>query len=144
MPRVRTLLLSLALGVASAGIVACGSNGAGLIPATSAAAMLAKLDRVAELAEEGNCETAASVAREVDDQIDALPPDTDERLIVALKDGVNRLIRLTGDPVTCTGEETTETVPTVTQTQTIPPTVTTQTTPDGGGGVGPGGEGGGR
>ncbi|MCI0584723.1 MAG: hypothetical protein L0227_17845, partial [Chloroflexi bacterium] len=112
----------------------------GLIPAASATAMLAKLDQVSQLAEEGKCETAASIAREVEDQIDALPPSIDPQLRVALEDGVNRLITLTGDPVTCTGEETTETVPTVTQTVTPPPTTTTQTTPDGGGGLGPGGE----
>lgn len=103
--------------------------------------MLAKLDQVSRLAEEGKCETAASIAREVEDQIDALPPSIDPQLRVALEDGVNRLITLTGDPVTCTGEET-QTVPTVTQTQTIPPTTSIETPPDGGGGVGPGANGG--
>jgi hypothetical protein len=143
MPRVPALLLSLGLGAVAAFLVACGSGGAGLLPGNNAAAIIANLDRVSELAQDGNCETAASVAREIEDQIDALPQSIDPQLRVALQDGIDRLISLTQEPETCTGE-TTETTPTVTQTvapPTTPTTPTTPTAPDGGGGGG--GDGGG-
>jgi hypothetical protein len=100
---------------------------------------------VSEEAEQGNCETAADIAREIEDQIDALPQSVDPQLRVALQDGIDRVILLTQEPESCTGE-TTETTPTVTETvppPTPPETTPTQPTPDGDGGDGGGGGGGG-
>jgi serine/threonine-protein kinase len=144
MPRVSALLLSLALGAVAAVLVACGGSGNGLLPGTSAAAILANLDRVSEEAEQGNCETAADIAREIEDQIDALPQSVDPQLRVALQDGIDRVILLTQEPESCTGEMTTETTPTVTETvppPTPPETTPTEPPPDGDGGGGGGGVG---
>jgi hypothetical protein len=158
MPRLLAGIISVALGAACAGLVSCGGgDDAKLIPADSAGEIIANLDEVAELAEGANCLSAGDKALEIQDQIEGLPRDVDEDLRQALEDGVERLINLTENPESCTGEEiTTETTieePTVTEPteteetetekteteKTQPTTPTTPTNP--GGGVGPGGTG---
>jgi hypothetical protein len=152
MPRLLAGIISVALGVGCAGLVSCGGGGdGGLIPGDDAAAIIDNLDEIAQLAQDGNCVTAADHASEVQDQVDALPSDVDPDLKQALKDSVSTLRSLAGNTETCTGEtvptETTETTetqePTFTEETETEKTDTqrTQTEPTttAGGGVGPGG-----
>jgi hypothetical protein len=116
MPRLASLLLALALGVAAIALASCGEEDAQLLPGGTAREITANLDTVQVLADEGDCVGAESAALQVSEQVEALE-GVDERLKRALREGAARL-----NEVVAECEEVVETVPEVTTTEVEPPT----------------------
>ncbi len=134
MPRVPAVLLSLILGAASAVLISCGSSGGDSIPATSADAMLAQLQRARDGKSAGECDKVASAAGEVQ-RLAASVQDGDVR--IAIQKGAANLSKLSSDPSACqtttektttTSEPTTTEPPSTTTSTTKPPTTTKSTT----------------
>jgi hypothetical protein len=118
MPRLATLPLVLALGVAAAlALAACGGGEARLLPGETARQITANLDTVKQLAGEGDCAGAASAARQVSEQVEALG-GVDAKLKQALRDGAARLNEVVAS---CAGTTTEATVPTEAETTTEKP-----------------------
>lgn len=117
MVRPLALLVWALAGIAlAAGVAACGSDDeGGLLPPTSADAILTNLDRVERLAAEGRCQNAVQAAQQVIDQVQGLGPAVGPKLREALVDGSERLRLLVEDPGRCE-EQPRETVP----TETVP------------------------
>jgi hypothetical protein len=144
MPRPVTLLLALALGAASAGLVACGAKtNPHLLSGGRADRITRALDEVQAAVAEHNCQGATQAVARLDDQLSNLPADTDPRLRTKLQEGATALATeadkecaqttttpttTTTVPTTTTETTTTETVPTTTTT-TPTTTTTTPTTP---------------
>lgn len=106
MGRSATYLLVVALGFAAAlSLASCGEEDAQLLPGTTAREIIANLDAVKQLANEGDCLGAESAALQVSEQIEALT-GVDEKLKQALRDGVARL----NEVVDSCEESTTEAV----------------------------------
>jgi hypothetical protein len=155
----RQILLAGLLGVTAALLVACGSSGKGLIPAANAGPLQSDFEAVAQAAQsgEGNCAaTEAAIGKTVQD-FAALPTTIDPGLRNTLSKGIANLRRRalalcaqplpqatisTSAPTTTTSTQTTPTT-TTTETTTTPttPTATTPTaTTPGGGTPAPGSE----
>jgi hypothetical protein len=155
------ILLAGLLGVSAALLVACGSSGKGLIPAANAGPLQSDFEAVAQAAQsgEGNCAaTEAAIGKTVQD-FAALPTTVDAGLRNTLSKGIANLRRralalctqplpqatvTTSTPTTTTtSTQTTPTTSTHTETTSTPttPTATTPTaTTPGGGTPAPGSE----
>jgi cytoskeletal protein RodZ len=148
-------LAAALLGVAAAVLVACGSSGAGLIPAASAGPLQSDFEAVAQAAQSGNgncLETESKLGQTQQDFL-ALPASVDAGLRKRLSEGIANLRKValamcaqpsagttTTTPTTTTPTTTTSTTttPTTTTQTTTTPTTTTPTTttpPDNGGGT---------
>jgi hypothetical protein len=148
-PIIRYLLAGL-LGVAAALLVSCGSSGAGLIPTGNAGPLQGDFEAVAQAAQNGNGNCAATEAKILKTEHDfgELPSTVDLSLRNTLSQGIaslrSRALVLCAQPhpqatVTSTSPKTrtstTPTTPTVTQTtdtQTTPTTAPTTSGPGGG------------
>lgn len=99
--------LALALGATAAlSLVSCGgSEDAKLLPGNTAREINENLDRVKQLAAEGECVGASDAAREVSTQVESLG-DVDAKLKQALQQGTARL----EEAIATCEETTTETV----------------------------------
>lgn len=91
---VPVLAVSLA-ALASLGLVACGGGNAELLPGRTASEIESNLDRVAQLAGEGECVGAADAAQEVSAEVEALN-GVDGKLKQALGEGAARLNEVVG------------------------------------------------
>lgn len=118
-----------ALGCAVALLVSCG-NSNGLLSGSQANGLQAALSSAQSACAAGDAARAVVAARSFSDRVNALPPGTvDRRLIANLQQGAATLESLV--PQTCTGTAstaTTATQPTTATTTTTAPT-TTATTP---------------
>ena len=154
------ILLALALGLASAFLVACGDRN-NLIPSTDASAINDRLDAAASAVAAHRCDAAQSAVIEAERRASALPGSVDPKLRRTLQDNLEHVASRASDqctqstasttttstttaPTTATEPTTTETQPTTTETQpttTQEPPPTTETTDTGNsGGVAPGGK----
>jgi hypothetical protein len=154
-PILRHALAGL-LGVAGVLLVACGSSGAGLIPTGNAGPLQGDFEAVAQAAQNGNGNCAATEAQilKTEHDFSELPSTVDVGLRDTLRQGItslrSRALALCAQPhpqATATGTSpktrtsTTPTTPTVTQTtstQTTPTTTTPTTSSPGGGTPAPG------
>jgi septal ring-binding cell division protein DamX len=108
--RARVLSIALAAG-AALGLVACGGGGdANLLPGDTASEINANLDRVEELAGEGDCVGASEAAQSVSLQVEELG-GVDAQLKQALQEGAARLSEVVASCEEATTEE--ETVPAI-------------------------------
>lgn len=124
-------LLALALGAASAFLLACGA-GNHLIAGSDAASLNADLTQVQSLIAQGKCADAAQAATAVQAKVRALPTSVDQRLRERLLSGAQALVDQAQPGCqaaqnTVTLDTTTAPVPTVQSTPTD--TTTTVTTP---------------
>lgn len=118
MPRSAAAPLLVALGVvATLGLASCGGGEARLLPGETARQITANLDTVKQLAGEGNCAGAASAARQVSEQVEALG-GVDAKLKQALREGAARLNQVVAG---CEATTTEATVPTEAETTTEKP-----------------------
>jgi hypothetical protein len=116
------VLLSLALGAVSAALISCGSSGSDDIPPNVSAQMLHQLTRASEADAQGECDTVASAATEVQRLAASVQPGDVKQAVL---DGAGNLDQLAStDCDTTTEDTTTEEEPTT----TTPPTTTTSTT----------------
>jgi outer membrane biosynthesis protein TonB len=90
MGRLSASLIALALAAAALGLAACGSDDAELLPGDTANEINANLNRVEQLATEGDCVGAADAAAAVSSQVEALG-GVDAELKRALSEGAARL-----------------------------------------------------
>jgi len=110
------LALALALGAAAAfGLASCGGGeDAKLLPGKTAREITENLERVKQLAGEGECVGAADAAQEVGGQVEALN-GVDAKLKQALQQGTARLDEVVA---TCDEATTETTVPSSEETET--------------------------
>lgn len=93
------------------GLVACGSgDGADLLPGSTASEINSNLDRVEQLADEGDCVGASEATEAVSLQVEELG-GIDAKLKQALQEGTARLNEVVADCEEATTEE--ETVPAI-------------------------------
>jgi hypothetical protein len=135
------LLPAAALGVGAALLVACGSSAGKLIPAAAAGPLQNDFEAVAQAAQSGNGNCAATEAALLKTEQDfaSLPSTVDGGLRNTLRQGIANLrvhaLELCKQPLvatTSTPTKTTSTPTTPTSTNTTPTTTTpttTQTTP---------------
>jgi hypothetical protein len=166
MPKLRPLLLALALAGAFAGLLGCGGSSGPdpSIPADNSQTLLAKIQEIQANVDVGSCLVAADKTDDLIADVQDLPSDVNPDVRQALESGANNLKLLLSDPSQCesrsatttstpsTTESTTESTTstntkpsTTTRTQTQPTTSTTQTQTtqtNPSGGVGPGSPGG--
>jgi hypothetical protein len=133
----RALTAALA-GLAAALLVACGSSGKGLIPASAAGPLKSDFEEVEQAAESANGDCAATEAALLKTERDfsALPASVDSGLRNNLRQGIANLrVRARevcvqpGTQTTTTNTSTTTSTPTTTTPTTTTPTSTTPTTP---------------
>ncbi len=91
MRRTLPYLIAAVLGVGAALLAACGDSTRGGIPAADAGDLKSQLEDVRERVENGNCDELPGQLRQVDQRIDELPRDVDNRLVESLRDGAQRL-----------------------------------------------------
>jgi len=106
-------VLALAAAIAS-GLTACGGEEADLLPGGTASEINANLDRVEQLANEGDCAGASDAAATVTVQVEELG-GVDPQLKRALQDGAARLNEVVGDCEETTTEE--ETAPAIEESE---------------------------
>jgi hypothetical protein len=160
MRRAAAILLALALGLASAFLVACGDRN-NLIPPSAASAIKGKLDSVSSAVSARDCTTALDAVNAAERQAESLPSKVDPKLLRTLQANLEHVASVaqtqcarttttkstqstTTTPSTQTSQtqttqtETTQT--TTTHTSPPPPTTGTTGTTDTGqsGGVAPG------
>jgi hypothetical protein len=134
------LFLAALLGVSAAALLACGSSGNGLIPASAAGPLQSDFETVAQAAQsgEGSCTATEAALAKTDQDYAALPSTIDAGLRNTLRQGISNLrsraLALCAQPlaqstVTSTTPKTTTTPPPTTTTTTPPPTTTTTTPP---------------
>lgn len=130
------LAIAAALGLAAALLVSCGSTGKGLIPFADAGPLRSDFEAVANAAQAGNgqCAATTQAIEKTESDFHSLPPSVDQRLRSQLSEGVENLrskaLALCEQPRANTGTSTTrstKTIPTTTTQST--PTITTQSTP---------------
>lgn len=128
--------LALPLGLAAALLVACGSSGVGLIPAASAGPLQRDFEAVAQAAEEGsgNCAATEAALGRTEQDFLALPATVDAGLRNRLDKGIanlrKRALQMCAQPAApSTTTTTTPTSTTPTTTTTGPETTPTATTP---------------
>ncbi len=127
MLRLTLWVLALALGAGVAfGLVSCGGRDEkGLLPGQNADQIVANLNEVEQDAANGDCDSAAAAADEVQAQIEQLGREVNAQLRQRLANGAARLQQVVAD--SC--EEATATIPTVeTTTETTSSTTTKDTT----------------
>jgi hypothetical protein len=123
-----------ALGVAAAVLVACGSSGKGLIPASSGGPLQSDIELVDQAAQEGNgnCTATEAALLKTDQDYAALPASVDSGLRNNLRQGISNLrsvaLSLCTQPLAKTNTTTTQTTTTTTTPTTSTPTTTTPTT----------------
>jgi hypothetical protein len=135
-------LLAAVLGVACAGLVACGSSAndrRDLIPQRSADRLKSALSDVESAVDDGDCDAAESAVARARGVLVNLPRAVDDRLVARLREGIDNLQKIAPDECqqqTTTSTETTtqtttptETTPTETTNTETTPTETTTTTP---------------
>ena len=132
--RVMPYVLAALLGVAAAGLVACGGGGgdrSDLIPPRSADRLKSALSDVRSAVEDGNCEEAAKAVSRARGVLVNLPTAVDDRLVARLEQGLDNLETVA--PRECeqqaTQTQTQETTTTAPET-TPEETTTTDTTPE--------------
>ena len=134
------MLLAALLGIAAAGVVACGDEKQGrLLTEAESRELIDDLDRVQARFDSGDCEAAAGAVTQAEADAGSLDPAVDDKLKERIDQGLERLRTLLDDEceteTTTTETTTTTTVPTVTvpteTTETTPPTETTDTTDTG-------------
>jgi hypothetical protein len=132
--RVLPFVLAALLGVAAAGLVACGGSASDrrdLIPERSADRLKSALSDVRSAVDDGNCEAAARAVTRARGVLVNLPSAVDDRLVARLRRGLDNLEEVAPreceqqDTQTQTQETTTTTAPETTPEQTT----TTETTP---------------
>jgi hypothetical protein len=134
------LLVALALGASSAGLLACGeSENPSLIASSRADQLSAALDDVQATVEAGNCEATQQALTRLEQRIGELPSRTDQALVNRLEDGAQNLReraqtecfenQTETTPTETVPPETTETTPTETTETTPTETTPTETTP---------------
>ncbi|HEY5142540.1 MAG TPA: hypothetical protein VII98_03480 [Solirubrobacteraceae bacterium] len=121
------LLLALALGALSAGLVACGSSSK-LLPANDAAAMDNALANVSDATAAGDCAKAVSALHDAQQAYASLPASVDAQLSARIRQGLAALASTV--PTQCKGATTPAPTPTpsTTGSSTATPTTTTGTT----------------
>jgi hypothetical protein len=126
--RLTLLLLAFVLGIGLAfGLVSCGGRDEkGLLPGTTADQIVANLDQVQQDAADGNCDSAASAADEVQSEIEQLGSEVNAQLRQRLADGAARLQETVAN--TCEEATATATIPTVSTTTTAKTTTKSTTT----------------
>jgi hypothetical protein len=107
MGRLSAFLLAVSLAVAAVlGLAACGGgSNAELLPGSTASEITSNLDRVKQLATEGDCIGAEDAARAVSAQIEELG-GVDAKLKQALREGATRLNEVVAGCEEVTSEET--------------------------------------
>jgi hypothetical protein len=132
--RVLPFVLAALLGVAAAGLVACGGSASDrrdLIPERSADRLKSALSDVRSAVDDGNCEAAARAVSRARGILVNLPSAVDDRLVARLRRGLDNLDQVAPreceqqDTQTQTQETTTTTAPETTPEETA----TTETTP---------------
>jgi hypothetical protein len=163
MPRTLLLIVSAALGVASAlAVASCGGDGEieNKLSRGDARSLLSEIQQVRQSFNGGDCTSAEVDADGLVAEVEGLPRSVDEDLRRALRNGARQLALLVQqeceeptEPTTTEEEEPTEPTTTEeepTEEETTAPTTTEETTteeptttepPPGGGGVGPPGGG---
>jgi hypothetical protein len=126
--RLTLSIVALVLGVGVAfALVSCGGRDEkGLLPGTTADQIVANLDQVQQDAANGDCDSAASAADEVQSEIEQLGSEVNAQLRQRLADGVDRLQQTIA--TSCEEASTTATIPTVSSTTTTEKTTTEKTT----------------
>lgn len=138
--RVRALraLTAALAGLAAALLVACGSSGGGLIPASAAGPLKGDFEAVERAAEnaDGNCSATEAALLKTEQDFSALPASVDSGLRNNLRQGIANLrVRARevcvqpGTQTTTTNTSTTTSTPTTTTPTTTTSTTTTPTTP---------------
>jgi hypothetical protein len=125
-------LLAAVLGVATAGLAACGSGGdrRDLIPPRSADRLKAALGEVEQAVDDGDCDGAARAVTRARGRLVNLPRSVDDRLVARLREGIDNLATVAERECTeqQTQEQTTETTTETTTPETTPEeTATTET-----------------
>jgi hypothetical protein len=118
-------------------LVSCGSSGKGLIPIANAGPLQSDFEAVAQAAQAGggNCAATTEAINKTERDFAALPTTIDSGLHRRLSEGLSNLreraLALCAQPPTQTATTTTPSTTTTTKTQTTPttPTTTTTTTP---------------
>lgn len=96
MRRLTRPTLALVLGLAAVlALASCGGGGGDLLAGETAEEITQNLERVEELADQGDCVGAEEATAEVAEQVDDL--QVDARLQEALEEGVDRLSAAVGD-----------------------------------------------
>jgi hypothetical protein len=125
------IALALALGAAAALLIACGSSGKGLIPATAGGPLQSDIEAVEHAAEagNGNCSGTEAALLKTDQDYAALPSTLDSGLRSNVRQGIENLRKVAKEacaqPLVQT---TTTTTPKTTSTATTPTTTTSTTT----------------
>ncbi len=134
--RLLAIVLAALLGVASAVLVACGSSGAGLIPAAQGGPLQSDIEAIEQAAEagDGNCSATEAALLKADRDFAQLPSSVDSGLRDKIRLGLENLHKVAREACaqplartnTATTPKTTSTE--TTQTETTPPTTTSTTT----------------
>ena len=134
--RLLPFVLAFALGLAVAGLAACGGGSSkALIPSADAGPLKDDFDNVASAVADGDCPGSVRALAQAQSDLDQLPARVSVRLRRRLQEGINTLKRQAAkecmDNQATTETVTTETTPTeTTPTETTPPPTTpTLTTP---------------
>jgi cell division protein FtsN len=127
-------LLVLLLGLSAGLLAACGSGGTKSgIPSASGGELKSQITDVGQAVDDGRCDDVEGQLKQVDRDIDQLPQTTDDQLVSALRDGADRLRRVSVEECEAdagTETTTTETTPTeTTPTETVPEEEPTETLP---------------
>jgi len=115
------------LGAAAATLVACGSSGGSLIPATQGGPLQSDIEAVEQAAEagNGNCSKTEEALLKTDEGFAALPSSVDSGLRDKIRLGIENLHKVAKE--TCE-QPLAQTNTSTTQKTTSTPTTTTQTT----------------
>lgn len=130
--RATRLLLAALLGVLAAVLVSCGGTGGGLIPAGNAGPLENDFQAVAQAAQEGsgNCAATQSAIEKTERDLQALPSSVDAGLRRRLQEGTANLVararKVCAQPL---GQSTTTTETTDTEKTSTTKTAPTKTTP---------------
>lgn len=117
-----SLCVLIVAAVTSITFSACSSDDAGLLPGDDAQQILTNLERVEDLAANGECDAAIESIATISRQIENLPDSVNSRLRQNLRRGVGRLSTVTAESCGTVDPETEE------ETVTVPETTETDTT----------------
>jgi hypothetical protein len=133
-PRLLGATVAGLLGVLAAVLVACGSSGAGLIPAGNAGPLQSDFEAIAAAAQSGNgsCASTEAAILKTERDFHALPGNVNNGLRTTLQQGIanlraRALVACTQPLAGTTATSSTKTTQTTPSTSTT--TTTTQTTP---------------
>ena len=99
-----TLLAALLIG----SLAGCGTDRSNLLSSETAAGLEAEIDRIETLVANGDCFAAVDRAGAVQDQVEGLEDEIDERLRTTLLDGLTQLVLVIQDE--CGTEDVVETI----------------------------------